>query len=55
MFKTNLSPLNPAKEKFANNNYQQSNIDPQNLSNHHQPSYHYKAMYNGNQNQNYRQ
>lgn len=55
MFKTNLSPLNPTKEKYINNIYQQANPDLHNMSNHHQSGFQYKAMHAGNQNQNFRQ
>ncbi len=47
MFKNNLSPLNPAKDKYSNLNYTQQNTDPHNTSNHHQSNYQYnKTNYN---------
>ena len=55
MFKTNLSPLNPNKDKYLNNNYPSSNSDLQNTSNHHQPAYQYKGIYTANNNVNYKQ
>ena len=45
MFKSNLSPLNPNKDKYLNNNYPTSTNDIHNTSNHHQPSYQYKGIY----------
>ena len=48
MFKGNLSPLNPAKDKYLNNNYQPQNNEVQNLSGHHKSTYQYKGMYSGN-------
>ena len=54
MFKSNLSPFNPNKDKYLNNNYPTSNNDLQNTSNHHQPTYQYKGIYNANNNLNQR-
>lgn len=53
MFKTNLSPLNPNKDKYLNSNYSTSTNDLHNTSNHHQPTYQYKGIYANNNNVNY--
>lgn len=49
MFKTNLSPLNQAKEKYTPNNFDKQNNEHQNLQNYHQSTYQYtKGLYTGN-------
>jgi hypothetical protein len=49
MFKSNLSPLNPNKDKYLNTNYAQQNNDLQNISNYHPSNYQYtKGIYNAN-------
>ena len=55
MFKTNLSPLNPHKDKWNNVNYPPSTNDAQNMCNHHQSAYQYKGMYTGNNGVHYKQ
>lgn len=53
MFKTNLSPLNPVKDKYSNNNFTQQTNE---MQSHHQSTYQYqKGLYTGINNNQYKQ